>query len=70
VIRCWHADADAIRPVEPAEAVSFACLGPGAVWLDFDSEPVVPEAEALDVVEERPAGEHEGTSAVDSPHTT
>ena len=38
MIRCWHADGAAARLVEPAEAVHLALEGPGAVWLDFDSE--------------------------------
>ncbi len=39
MIRCWHADEGGARPLEPAEAARLACQGPGAVWLDLDSEP-------------------------------
>ena len=39
MIRCWHADESGARQVEPAEAARTALDGPGAVWLDFDSEP-------------------------------
>ena len=39
MIRCWHAEGGAVRTVDPVEAVRLAGAGPGAVWLDFDSEP-------------------------------
>jgi magnesium transporter len=38
MIRCWHAEDAVARPVDAAEAVRLAGSGPGAVWLDFDSE--------------------------------
>jgi len=39
MIHGWHADESGVRPVGPGEAVRLARDGPGAVWLDFESEP-------------------------------
>ncbi len=39
MIHAWRADAAGARQVEPAEAVGRALEGPGAVWIDFESEP-------------------------------
>jgi magnesium transporter len=47
VIRGWHADGAVVRPVTPDEAVRLARDGPGAVWLDFESEPEAAVRETL-----------------------
>jgi magnesium transporter len=39
VIRAWHVEGGAVRAVGPGDAVRLAQDGPGAVWIDIDSEP-------------------------------
>ncbi len=39
MIRAWHAEGDRVRAVAPEEAVRLGLEGPGAVWIDFESEP-------------------------------
>ena len=53
MIRAWHADASGARVVSAAEATRLALSGPGAVWLDIESEP---EAAVLAVLQ--PLGIH------------
>jgi magnesium transporter len=38
MIRAWLADDQAVREVDPAEAVKAAAAGTGTVWIDFDCE--------------------------------
>ncbi len=38
MIRAWHAEGPTVRAVAPEEAVRLGLEGPGAVWIDFQSE--------------------------------
>lgn len=39
MIRAWHVDGGAVSAVSAVDAVRLGMEGPGAVWIDFESEP-------------------------------